>query len=395
MSQTTSEPVRLGGEPPRSVAGRRWRRWRLPVLIGALLLTAALLAALIQPQVSREPLAVDNPGSTGVRALAQVLGDQGVVVHEVQTTADAVALAQPGTTLAIVGSLLLTDADLDQLARTGADLVVIDGDSYALDVLTDGQVAETWAPSAQLRSANCDDPDATAAELVSDLVYSVTLTGGSGQLCFTATNDPQTGGYAVVEAGGRTVRVLADSTILTNGSVTEQGNAALGLRMLGHHDHLIWFRPSLLGTGTSEGSATGFANLPPWAGPFAALLGLVVLVAAVWRGRALGRVVSEPLPVTVRAAETTRGRGRLYRRARSRGHAAAALRAAVARRTAVRLGLPASADAPTMIEAVASATGRPTHDVAGLLYGPPPSDDAELLVLTRALDQLESEVHRT
>src|SRR5665647_2284492 len=99
--------------------------------------------------------------------------------------------------------------------------------------------------------------------------------------------------------------------------------------------------------------------------------------------------------VTVRAAETTLGRGRLYRRARSRGHAGAALRAGTARRAAARVGLPRSAGATDVIDALARATGRPIEQVAGLLYGPPPTDDAGLLQLARQLDELESEVHRT
>ena len=37
-----------------------------------------------------------------------------------------------------------------------------------------------------------------------------------------------------------------------------------------------------------------------------------------WRGRRLGRLVVEPLPVVVQAVESTESRGRLYRRARDR-----------------------------------------------------------------------------
>jgi hypothetical protein len=109
----------------------------------------------------------------------------------------------------------------------------------------------------------------------------------------------------------------------------------------------------------------------------------------------MGRVVAEPLPVTVRAAETSRGRGRLYRRARARGHAAAALRAGTARRCAVRLGLPRSATGPAVINALTESTGRSATEIGGLLYGPPPTTDDELGHLTRALEELESEVHRT
>ena len=44
-----------------------------------------------------------------------------------------------------------------------------------------------------------------------------------------------------------------------------------------------------------------------------------------WRGRRLGPLVVEPLPVVVKAVESTQGRGRLYRRVRDRAHAAGIL----------------------------------------------------------------------
>jgi hypothetical protein len=63
-------------------------------------------------------------------------------------------------------------------------------------------------------------------------------------------------------------------------------------------------------------------------------------VLALWRGRRLGPVVEEPLPVVVRAAETVEGRSRLYRKAGARDVAAEALRRAAVRRLGTALGLP-------------------------------------------------------
>jgi hypothetical protein len=222
----------------------------------------------------------------------------------------------------------------------------------------------------------------------------VSAPSGGAVVCFSAPQDPTTGAYAVVEDEGRRIVALDDMRLLTNDLVDEGGNAALVLRTLGHHDRLVWYLPSYNDTG-GEAVASAGELLPPWTGPLALQLLVLTFALALWRGRALGRVVTEPLPVAVRAAEATLGRGRLYRRSRSRGHAAAALRAGAARRAAARLGLPRSAGAPEVIDALARATGRSTEQVAGLLYGPPPTDDAGLLLLARALDELESEVHRT
>jgi hypothetical protein len=135
--------------------------------------------------------------------------------------------------------------------------------------------------------------------------------------------------------------------------------------------------------------------MPPWVAAAALQLAVVGLAAAFWRGRRLGPVVYEPLPVVVPSAETTRGRGRLYRRSRAYGRAAAALRAGTALRLGTRLGLPRSATGPDLADAVARATGRPVELVSALLYGPPPTDDQGLVHLAHELDRLESEGHRS
>ena len=53
---------------------------------------------------------------------------------------------------------------------------------------------------------------------------------------------------------------------------------------------------------------------PPWWPIAVAQAAVAFVVVAVWRGRRLGPILSEPLPVTVRAAETVEGHGRLYYR---------------------------------------------------------------------------------
>lgn len=143
--------------------------------------------------------------------------------------------------------------------------------------------------------------------------------------------------------------------------------------------------------------ASGTGTAPP-VPPAVLAAGAVFLAAAgllaLAQGRSLGPVVTEAMPVVVRAAETTRGRGRLYRRSRAHAHAGAALRAGTASRLARTLGLPRSAGPEPVVDAVARATGRDPAAVADALYGPPPADDAALLALSATLDDLESEVHR-
>jgi hypothetical protein len=386
------------GTTARSRAAQRWRAARFPVTLLLVLLGAAILSSLLTARTSAVPFAPDNPREGGARALAEILRDQGVQIDYVRTTADAIAAARPGTTLLVVGTMSLYGEQITDLRDVDADLVVVGPNSYDVPTLTAGDLgAGGWeyTPSAR-RTASCDDPDAMAAEAIITGEYSVVAASPAATTCFPPGDDASTGAYGIAVRDGRRVVVITDASLMTNARLAEDGNAALLLRALGHHERLTWYVPSFNETGLEIPSGPALGDLlPRGALVVGAQLLVVVLALALWRGRRLGRVVTEPLPVTVRSSETTRGRARLYRRSRSLGHAAAGLRAGAARRAAARLGLPRSAGATDVIDALARATGRPTEQVAGLLYGPPPTDDAALLDLARHLDELESEVHRT
>lgn len=383
------------GTTARGRAGRRWRRSRPVLVVLGVVLVGALLAILPAPRSSATPLAPDNTGTTGARALAQILGRHGVTVTYVRTVADAERAAAAGGTLLVVDDFALTPQDARRLAAVDADLVLVAATSY-LDELAPGVGLGYGGGSvATPRSASCPDADAEAAGTIT-ATGALTATGPGVVTCFPAAGAPQGGGaYAVTtNAAGHRVTVLADATPLTNGALASAGNAALTIRMLGRHDHLTWLLPAVSVDAGGGGGPTLGALVPPWLGVLGLQALVVVLALALWRGRRLGPVVAERLPVVVPAAETTRGRGRLYRRGRSYGHAAAALRAGTATRLAARLGLPRSSDAPATIDAVARASGTAPAEVARLLYGQAPRDDRELATLADELDILESEVNR-
>ncbi len=380
----------------------RWRRWRWLVAVAGVLAIGVLAAVLPEPATSEVALAPDNPREQGARAVAQVLQDRGVHLTYVRTAREAAAAAAPGSTLLITSDWLLSPGQAEALAGTGADLVLLTPSTL---LTTAPGLTTTWTSGATPTevAAACDDPDAQAAGTISATGTGLAADVGAGStagltLCFPVPgSDPASALYAVSEGEPRVV-ALADAGMLTNARIDDAGNAALVLRALGRNDELVWYVPSsedLSVNDADSGSRDLGALVPSWAGTVGLQLLLVVLALALWRGRRLGRVVTEPLPVVVRAAETTRGRARLYRASRSVGHAAAALRAGTAARCAQRLGLPRSAGATDVIAAVARASGRTTDEVADLLYGPPPTTDRDLEHLVRRLDQLESEVHRT
>ena len=389
MSSAAPRDERAGGTTARSRVGARWRRARPAVVLLSLLVLVPLAGVLLTPPTSGGALDPRSADPTGSRAVAQVLLRQGVEVVPVETVDAAVDAAGPGATLVVVDSEVLAPDRLTALAATPADLVLVEPDGPVL-----AELAPSLAPAGvadpAVRAAACPDPDARAAASALAGGFLVRASGDA-TVCFPDPDDPGTGSYAVTTADNRTVRVLGQGDVLTNEHLDEEGNAALALRTLGAQPRLVWLMAHPLDTSADQDVSTSdlLPSWVPWAGLWLAVVGAL---AVLWRGRRLGPLVEEPLPVVVRSAETAEGRAALYRAAAARDRAAAVLRAACLRRVAPALGLPPSARPQEVVAAAARATGRRPDAVAALLLGPAPVDGAALTALADDLDALAQQV---
>ncbi|WP_371497347.1 DUF4350 domain-containing protein [Kitasatospora sp. NBC_00374] len=394
---------------PTSLApgGRRlWRRSRWYLLALAFLLSVGVLLGGLGNDSAWAPLDPRSPDPEGARAAVVLLGREGVDVRTVEgESALAAALREPGTTVVLPRPDLLSRA---QLARLGAvppgsagRLVLISPRQDALDALAPGITVVTdpdGVPgvAATISTApGCRLPEAVRAgnAELGGLLYDA----GSEDLgCY-----PRHGHQSLVRhagSGDRETVVLGTAQALTNDRLDENGNAALALGLLGAHQRLAWYLPDYSAPVPPSVHRKQFEDFIPAGWNWAALQLIVAAVlAAFWRGRRLGPVVGERLPIVVRATETTEGRARLYHRAKARGRAADALRRAAVHRIAPVLGVPVTAGDPdptALGAAVAERLGRPAADVQSLLYGGPPTDDAALLRLTDDLDALERQVRQ-
>ena len=195
-------------------------------------------------------------------------------------------------------------------------------------------------------------------------------------------------------APGHVVTVLGTGAPLANANLGATGNAALALNLLAASPRIVWLVPGPLPVPavahSGQHSLTSLIPGQVWA--VAIQLGVVVVLLALWRMRRLGPLVTEPLPVVVRACETVEGHGRLYRSRRARDRAAAALRDAALGRIVIRLGLPRDVTADAACQELASRTGRDSGEIRAILFGPVPGDDAALVKLAADLDALEGQV---
>jgi hypothetical protein len=370
-------------------AGQVWQAVKGPLTVLVVVLLAGLVVALAAGGASGGRLDPRSPAPSGSRALAQVLGDQGVQVQRVTTSAALAATTGPDDTLLVVDPDLLVDSQVEAVRATGADLVVVG--ATAPGRYLPGVTAE---PSDQgVRAPGCDLPVAQRAGTV-DAGGIAYVTGDTRlrapHLCYASDGRPS---LVQVTVNGNLVTLLGSSSPLTNSRLDDEGDAALALGLLGGHDRLVWYLPTAADVPPS--AQKSFYQLVPdgvWWGLLQ--VGVAVLLLALWRARRLGAVVVEPLPVAVRAAETEEGRARLYRRNGARGQAAESLRAGVRSRLGGALGLPRRADPQARVPAVAARSGWSGADVTALLYGAAPADDAALVQLADRLDALEKEVRR-
>ncbi|WP_062203682.1 DUF4350 domain-containing protein [Streptomyces sp. NBRC 109706] len=401
MSTTTAGPDRPTALSP--TARDLWRRSRGPLLAVVALLLAGLILALFNSGDSGT-LHPRSTVPTGSRAIAELLAERGVPTTLAGTAAEAAEATGPDTTLLIAHPEALTDhaaATLRQAARgSGRTVLVAPGptatETFAPDIAV-GPPAEATeraphcaAPFAEragstriggYRYAPPDDTPGTIACYPAD---------GAATLLIAPT--------AGASSDGADTVLLGTPELLHNDHLDELGNASLALQLLGAHPRLVWYLPSGEEAPHSADERSLTALLPDgwrWA---ALQLAIAAALAALWRARRLGPVITERLPITVRASETTEGRARLYHRTDARDRAADALRAATRDRLAPLVGVPPAAaqDAEALPAAVAARTGDSPTAVHALLLGPPPGDDRALIRLADQLDALERRVtHQT
>ncbi|MFD3803138.1 DUF4350 domain-containing protein [Streptomyces sp. NPDC058611] len=380
----------------------RRKRVRNGLAVLAVLLTGAVVMAVLSSGSQHGHLDPRSADPSGSRAVAELLKERGVTTRVVTTAREAAAAAGPGTTLLVTSPDVL-GATQRSAVRSAMDLsggrtVLLAPSEPSLPLLAPG-VHSRGSAHPDVLAPDCTLPAATSAGRATTgtgLRYT-TLPGATA--CYPSGGHPTLLLIPSGRTGGDTV-LLGAETPLLNRSLAQEGNASLALQLLGSRPELVWYLPSLADSDPDtapDGEEKSLFDLIP-AGWSWALLQLLVagVLAALWRARRLGPLVTERLPVVIRASEATEGRARLYRKAGARDRAATVLRAATRERLAALVGVPPTRahDPASLVSAVsARLTGTSASgDVTALLFGTTPSDDAALVALADHLDALEREV---
>lgn len=373
----------------------RLRVSRVRLAFAAAIVLALVVAVWTTRGSERYPGDADprNPGPEGAQALARVLDDQGVEVT-IARSAEAFdeASIDAATTVVVSSTEQLAPSTLERMRRhaaAAARIVLVEPD-YAIVHEIDPDLGLLTVPAGKDHSVAARCPDGIAGVPLDGLRVEVDrATSYTGAGCFARD------GRALVRAVDGLV-LFGAGQALTNEQVTRGDNAAVGLRVLGQEPRLVWYVPDATDAVADDAVTLG-TLLPDWLGPglwIAALAGTALLL---WRVRRLGPLSTEPLPVVVRAVETARSRGRMYRRSGDRAHAARALRRAARTDIASRLRLDRGAATPVVVEATARHLDAPVEAVAALLDDDrtPPATDHDLVRFAQDLARLRREVRRS
>ncbi|ALE07912.1 hypothetical protein AL755_16455 [Arthrobacter sp. ERGS1:01] len=387
-----------------------WRKHRFWLLAGTafvLVITVSVVLGL-SGQRSGGPLAIDNPAPEGGRAAASVLRGQGVEVTATDSLEATIAALQANgpaasTVLVYDPQTLLRPTQLAELSGAATDhdakVVGIAPGPLAVQKLSSDISSAGVAPAgAAAVQADCANPDASAAGSIDSESIDGLGTAGSGtsvflyrgtQTCFTP--DGGTAGLLASNSTG-SVSVLGNAGVVSNNSLASRGNAALVFRLLGSRPQLIWYTASLKDVPVASQPPSLAELTPAWIFPASAWLLLVGVVGMLWRGRRNGPLVTEPLPVIVKASETVTGRARLYQDAKAVDTAARTLQHATLTRLARQLRLGATAGPDAVVAAVAGHTGRNGRELHQLLVAGVPRNEKEMLTMATQLAALEEEV---
>jgi len=360
-------------------ARRIWRAARAPVLIALVIMVATIVAVFAKGSGQHGELDPASADPNGSRALATLLQQQGVRItttRTVEETRRALA-ADPQATVLVTAPGLVDPATLAEVRTRAAEAVLVAPSADTLDLLLPGAFV-TGQSELGVRSPGCTVAAAVAAgnAVVGGTEYQA---HGRDRSCYDGS---------LLQAG--TTTLLGTNAPLTNDKLGQEGDAALAMRLLGKHATLVWYLPSPSDPASGVPQQSLIDLVPrPWL--FGAIqVAIAAVLFALWRMRRLGPVVTEPLPVVVRAAETVEGRARLYRGSPS--YAAQVLREATIARLLPVLGLGTGAESAAVLAAITARCGR---DAGALLYGPAPEDDASLVRLAGELDQLTREVRES
>ena len=365
------------------------------VLVAVLLMASAAITLTSAERDERRSGHYDSFAADGTHAYAKLLEDHGAKLKKTDNFDTAVeAAAKPDTTVVVINP---DDISVDSrqkmtaAAQKGGHVIL----SAPYDMGGWGNTIhpteEFAAPDdfAESREPACDYPTARKAGPVSAPFNHYYSTQKDSVKCYYRPDmGKQASGLVQAPVGKGTMTVMGNSSWIANDQIALHGNASLVMGLVADADSVVLFWPNPNDFIDSDIQETQ-DFVPQWV-YFAVLwIGVLTLVALLWRGRRFGPLAAEHLPVTVPAKETVTGHAGLLQRAGARPEALRPIQQAATITLARKLSVPTSAPAEDVCRAVAAKLGESPQRIEHLLLHAEPKSDAELVSLAQAISELE------
>ncbi len=377
-------------------------------IVGAALALIATIIMFLTSAGNKEtrPQHFDSYRDTGARAYIEVLHSHGVDVRTTESAEEARSLAaKPDTTVVVARSDELDPEAAKGLSAAvgdaGGDLVLVDPFSsisrYSTAVTAavgEGTEDAAQDDSQEITEPRCDLAVAQRAGRVTAPLHNYGPTGRQAvRSCYSrASSQTGFGGFARTQLGHGNLTVLGSPDWLSNRGLAQQGNAALTIGATATHSHVVYLYPGQPASTGEDSGGNLLALVPSWFRVLLLWTLPVLLALALWRGRRLGPLAVERLPVIVPPIESVIGRAGLMQRSSSREATLHTLRTAALLRIARSLVLPGTARPPDICTAAAQATGRPVEQVEYALLFAQPRTNPALVELSQTIATIESEV---
>ncbi len=379
-------------------------RGRAAVMVVALAVIVVVLGLLFRPDSSRGAYRLGDSAPRGYSGLARVMDRLGVPMREIDL-AD-VGGPSSGRIVYVPRSAHLGDDGrevVDAYARSGGVVVLGGPTDRPTPPLSE------YRPVVQYQSPrDCTQADLAAVEGLdridtADLEPLLVPLGaascfGDGSQAYVVEEEAGEG-RVVTLAGPElwvndVMRTLDQPSDEAQGPMADNVVMAAALLAGGEATGVDVVVSGLTGAPVAAEGTGGLLSHVPTGIKLAIWQGFAALaVFALVRARRWGRVVDEPLPVTIAGSELVEARAGLMERRRDPAHAAAAIRLDAVRRLGEDLGLGRRADPAAGATTEAQRTGRDPHENAARGAGPLPTSDADLIRHIHALDRLQEDLH--
>lgn len=348
-----------------------------------------------ESKLSQVPFSPDNPKENGTMALSEVLRNKGTNLQIIDSIEDTYYASEKDAIVVINPQNIPKDR-LQELEENGYnDIFFMNTYNAQFQDIEEINSSKLTEIKAQCKTESFNTETKISGSFLSlkideekisdsDIEYKINK-------CFPIELDGETS-YAYIEKISDTYKTsyIADPSIFTNKEITKSSNAAVALNLFNKYKNIYWYMPTKAEFEDPSNAAPPLT--PSWAGQIFLLICIATIFLLLAKGKRLGFVIKENLPVVVKFEETNTGKANLYRKNNDQDYTANILRTYHIQKLAKLVRINPQINKEEFIRAVSEKANIKYEDVEKILYTQETQSNEELHVLSLSLESIEKKV---